>query len=98
MKTRTKNTLLLAMVLSVPALLYLNVWQTIRYEVMDSQIEVLESEQQAWVEENKKIIIGIEVLSSPSRIDGLALETQGLGKYRELGDIRIDVNGAARDN
>ena len=97
MKIKTKKKLILIMVLSVPAFLYVNVWQTIRYEMVDSQIEVLESEQHAWVEENKKIIIGIEVLSSPARIDAIAAETTDLKKGSELNDIRIDVNDVGRE-
>ena len=97
MKIKTKKGLILIIVLSVPAFLYINVWQTIRYEMVDSQIEVLESEQHAWVEENKKIIIGIEVLGSPARIDAIAAETAGLKKGRDLNAIRIDVNSVGRE-
>ncbi len=97
MKVKTKRKLILIMVMSVPTLLYINVWQTIRYEMADSQIEVLESEQHAWVEENKKIIIGIEVLGSPARIDAIAAQTTGLKKTHERSDIRIDINSAGRE-
>ncbi|MAG13934.1 MAG: hypothetical protein CMN78_05005 [Spirochaetales bacterium] len=86
--------LILAMVLTVPAMLYLNVWQTIRYEVIESQIESLESEQHAWVEENKKIIVAIEVLGSPARVDEISAQVVDLHRDFAVRDFRIQIRHA----
>lgn len=83
--------LILLVVLAVPVLLYLNVWQAFRYRLVETEIELLEENQQDWIEKNKKIIVGIEVLGSPERIDNLASEIDGLGKTDLPVAIRVKV-------
>jgi cell division protein FtsL len=92
---KLKKLLLIAFVLTVPALFYLNVWQAFRYEVAENETKRLEIEQQTWLENNKKIIIGIEVLSSPARIDGIAREMEFLRKPEGANSIRIDIRADA---
>lgn len=89
-----KRKLILLIIVSVPALLYLNVWQAFRYRSVETEIELLEVKQQEWIEENKKAIIAIEVLGAPSRINGLASEIDGLTLPETTAVIRINIDDA----
>ncbi len=86
-----KKKLILLIILVVPVLLYLNVWQAFKYRVVETEIELLEDQQQKWIEKNKKIIIGIEVLGAPDRINTLAAEMDGLHKSNLPAAIRVKV-------
>lgn len=92
--TRMKRKLLLLVILTVPALLYLNAWQAMRYRVVETEINLLEEKQQEWIEKNKKIIIGIEALSAPARINGLASEMETIKQSDSPAGIRIEMKGA----
>ncbi len=70
----------LLLVFTIPVLLFLNLYQVFSYDQMESEIEQLEKVQKEQFEENKRIIIGIEYLSSPSRIDELASEKLDMKK------------------
>jgi len=87
-----KKKLILLVILAVPILLYMNVWQAFRYRVVETEIDLLEEKQQDWIEKNKKIIVGIEVLGAPERIDTLASEIEGLGKTDLPVAIRIKID------
>lgn len=86
-----KKILLLICVLTIPALLYLNVWQAFRYRTVETEIDLLTNTQQEWIEKNKNIIIGIEALGAPSRIYGLASEMESLDEGNSPGSIRIEM-------
>jgi len=87
-----KKKLLLLIILSVPVFLYLNVWQAFRYRVVETEIELLESKQQEQIEENKKAIIGIEVLGTPARINDLATGMEDLSRKEFPAAIRIRID------
>ena len=92
-----KRKLLLLIVASVPAFLYLNVWQALRYKAVETEVERLEDTQRSWLEKNKKVIVGIEVLGAPMRIDGLAAEIEGLEKPVSTETFRIEINNGGGD-
>lgn len=73
-----KRLLAIALIVFLPVLLFLNVWQAFHYNNLVRQIGELEQKQFAVVEENKKAIAWIEVLKSPTRIQELARTTLGL--------------------
>ena len=89
-----RRKVLLLVILTVPALLYLNAWQAMRYRVVETEIDLLEDKQQEWIEKNKKIIIGIEALSAPARIYGLASEMENLKQGKSPAGIRVEMKGA----
>ena len=92
-----KKKLLLLVVASVPALLYLNVWQAFRYRAVEVEIQQLEDTQRSWLEKNKKVIVGIEVLGAPMRIDELASEIDGLEKPKTPATFRIEIGNGGGD-
>jgi len=69
---RFKRFAIVLFVLFLLSFFFLNTWQGYRYERLKSQVRVLEREQKDWLERNKKIIAGLAVLGSPSRIAELA--------------------------
>lgn len=86
-----KKKLLLLLLVSIPGLLYLNVSQAYRYRAIETEIELLERKQQEWIENNKKIIVGIEALGAPSRVYGLASEIDGLQLDDSPARIRVEI-------
>ena len=74
------------LVVLLPALLFANVYQAYRYSQLDHEITALESEQTRLLEENKRIILAIALLSSPDRIADIAENDLGLERIG-TGDI-----------
>ena len=93
-----KKKLILLIILTIPVLLYLNVWQAFRYRVVETEIELLEGQQQEWIEKNKKIIVGIEVLGAPERVDILAAEIGGLNRNNTPAAIRVKLDDSRGGN
>jgi len=67
------------LVVAIPLLLLLTVWQSGRFATISAESRRLENSQHEWVDANKKIIGSIAVLSSRERADRLAL-SMGLEK------------------
>ena len=88
-----KRVLLFCILLSIPAMIFLNVWQGFHFWELERRIARLQDEQQQWFEENKLMIVNIAVAASPARIDELAREL-GLGKRDRNGRLIIRLPGA----
>ena len=86
-----KKMLILFLVLTVPAMVFLGVWQVFTFQNLESEVSSLEARQKDWFEENKRKIIGIEYLSSPRRLDQIAREELNLQKMDPDKVIRIVV-------
>ncbi len=70
----------IALALVLGGLLFLNTWQGYRFEALKRSVEELEGEQRDWLEQNKKLVAAVAVLSSPERIQHLAEAELGLKK------------------
>jgi len=68
----------LALVLG--GLLFLNTWQGYRFESLKRDVLDLEAEQRDWLEQNKKLVAAVAVLSSPERIQRIAEKDLALRK------------------
>ncbi len=75
-----KKLVLYAAAALIPALFFLNVWQSFRYSSLKREIARLESVQQDLLERNKRNIAGISVMESPARIEELAKKSLGLAR------------------
>ncbi len=84
-------------VLSIPLFLFLNAWQGYKYARLAREIRQMESEQKNWFEENKKLIAGIAIFSSPARVDRSAREELELTKRDAHDILRIRITGATDD-
>ncbi|MBB6481977.1 cell division protein FtsL [Spirochaeta isovalerica] len=83
-------TAMAAVVLAV-GMLFLNVWQSFRYNRIVDEVAALEMEQKRLLEQNKRLIAGTAVLSSPGRIDEIAKDELGLEKQDPTDIIRIEL-------
>jgi cell division protein FtsL len=72
-----KNVVAILIVL-IPVLLFANVYQAFRYSQLEREVAELEVEQRELLEENKRTILAISLLTSPERIAELAEEHLGL--------------------
>jgi cell division protein FtsL len=77
--------------LTIPLLFGLTVWQATRYTELEQEVKELETIQEEWIESNKRLIVGIAVLSSPERIAYIAEYELGLSKKQpeEVLQVRI---------
>jgi cell division protein FtsL len=73
-----KKILIILIILTIPVLFSLEVWQVSRYNELSGEVDQLEEEQRDWIDKNKKILADISVLRSPERIQKLATEQLNL--------------------
>lgn len=79
-------------VLSVPLLLLSTVRQTARFQTLRAEALRLESLQKEWIEQNRKLIAGISVLSARARVEEAARGALGLVPVRPEGILRIKID------
>jgi cell division protein FtsL len=84
------------MVLSIPLLLGLASWQSARYGDLERELGRLEKIQQEWIENNKRLIAGISLLSSPDRIEHIARDELGLEKKQPEEVLLIHITGSGK--
>jgi len=84
-------------VLLLPLFLFLNVWQSFSYRMVESEISELEKQQKKLLEENKRLIIGIEFLRNPARLEKAAEEQLGMKRAEPERTIRIIVPEGGSD-
>ena len=89
---KKRYALLYFIVLSIPLLLGIVALQSVRYTELDRDVRRLEAAQEDWVENNKKLIAGIAVLSSSGRIEQVAVRDLGLVKIapEDVLQVRIE--------
>ena len=89
---KKRYALLYFIVLSIPIFLGIVAWQSVRYTELDRGVRRLEAVQEDWVENNKKLIAGIAVLSSSQRIEQVAVRDLGLVKIvpEDVLQVRIE--------
>jgi len=83
--------LLYFLVFSIPIFLGIVAWQSIRYAELEKSVRRLEAVQEDWVENNKKLIAGIAVLSSSGRIEQVAVRDLGLSKVRPEDVLQVRI-------
>lgn len=86
-----KRSLVVLLVISVPVLLFANVFQAYRYGRLEREIRELEVEQLELIEENRRAILAISVLTSPARVGELATESLNLERIAPQAVRRLDV-------
>lgn len=99
MKNKLKRKMIINVILvciftiSIPALLILYSLQAKRYTDLEKNIRDLEQKQLQLIEENKKIVSEISVLSSSDRIEQYAVEELGMHKAESEEIVRVEMTG-----
>ena len=86
-----KYLFLYAIVISIPLLLGLIVWQSNRYQNLNRELNRLEQVQTEWIESNKRLIAGITEYSSPERIEFIARNQLNLQKIRPEHLLQVKI-------
>ena len=81
------------MVVSIPLLLGLVVWQSTRYQSLHRDTLHLDQVQAEWVEGNNRLIAEIAEYSSPQRIDHIAKSQLSVQKLRPEHLLQIRITG-----
>lgn len=81
-----------AVAAAIPFLLILNARQAGKYRDLKNEIIGLEKKQEELINENKKLISDISVLTSADRIEKIAEEDLGMKKAESEDIIRLEVN------
>jgi len=89
--------LLYFFVLTIPFFLGVAAWQSVRYTELDKDVRRLEAVQEDWVSGNRRLIAGIAVLSSSSRIEQIAVNDLRLSKIQPEDVLQIRIEGG-REN
>ena len=94
---RLRSPFFTIIVLVFIALFFLNTWQGYRYQELEQEVGNLELEQKDWLEQNKKIIAALAVLSSPERVEALAVDRLGLKPLKPEDVIKVNIKGGRGD-
>lgn len=86
---KTMGLFLLA--LSIPCLLILNAVQSKKFKEQEDSVLELEEKQSEFVEQNKKLITEIGVLSSSDRIEKVAENELGMRKAESNEIVRVEM-------
>ena len=74
-------------------LLCLYAFQAKCYTDLTKEIKELESKQERLIEDNKKLVGEISILSSAERIEQIAVEELGMHKAESDDIIRVEMTG-----
>ncbi len=92
-----KKVFSLLIVISLPAFIFLTVWQVYSYEQEKNEIALLEEKQSELFERNKQMAANIAILSSPVRIEKLAVEELDLDNENPVRTIHINYPSGRKD-
>lgn len=81
----------IAMAVLIPGLLILNAVQAERYMKIEREVKELEKKQVQLVEENKKLITDISILSSAQRIGNIAENELEMHKAETEEIVRVEM-------
>ncbi len=97
MKEKTKYTWLtilgVFLAAAIPVVLILYGFQAKKYMDLSREVTRLEQKQEKLIEENKKLVSDISVLSSSTRIERIAVEELGMHKAESADIVRVDMKG-----
>ena len=80
----------------IPLLLIAYGFQAKRYADLSREITALEKKQEELIEQNKKLVSDISLLSSTDRIEKIATDELGMHKAETEHIVRVEMNGAGK--
>lgn len=88
-----KIVLIALFALSIPVMLALYAIQAKKYTDLTKEIVELENKQEKLIEENKKLVSDISLLSGAERIERIAVEELGMHKAEAEDIVRVEMTG-----
>ncbi|MFO8043645.1 MAG: cell division protein FtsL [Alkalispirochaeta sp.] len=85
-----------SLILIVPMLFVVNVWQSHRFVSLQQDLETIQNTHLQLLEENKRLVVGIAGLRSPTRVRTIAEEDLGLSPVSADRIQRIEIDGGSR--
>ena len=82
--------------LSIPALLVMNGIQSRKYTDLERQITALEKKQADLIEQNKKLITDISLLSNTDRIEKLAKDNLNMRPAETDEIVRVEMKDSSK--
>ena len=92
-----KKVLVCILALSIPVMLYLYAMQAKRYTDLERDLRDLERKQAELIEQNKKLVSDISVLSSADRIEKIAVDDLGMHKAQAEDIVRVEMTGEKKN-
>lgn len=92
-KSAAQKTVLILLALIIPLLLAVYGIQTKRYADLYKEVTALEKKQEELIEQNKRLVGDISLLSGSDRIEKIASEELGMHKAEKEDIVRIEMNG-----
>ena len=80
-------------VLSIPLMLCLYAMKAREYTELTKNIEELEAKEEKLIQENKKLINDIAILTSAERIEKIAVDELGMHKAESDDIVRVEMTG-----
>ena len=74
-------------------MLFLYALQAKQYTELTKEVKALELKQEKLIEENKKLVSDIAILSSADRIEKIAVEELGMHKAEKEDIVRVEMTG-----
>ncbi|MDR0684060.1 MAG: cell division protein FtsL [Spirochaetaceae bacterium] len=87
-----RKILLYAMALSLPLLMGAVIWQSARYSTLKKEMKILAERQEEWIDNNKRLIMDVAVLSSSARIEEFARSNLMLEKKRPEDVLQVIIH------
>ena len=75
----------------IPVFLGFAAWQSVRYSELEKNVRHLEAVQEDWVENNRRLIAGIAILTSSARIEQIAVHDLGFSKVRPENVLQVRI-------
>ena len=94
---KKKKVLVCILALSIPVMLYLYAMQAKRYTDLERDLRDLERKQAELIEQNKKLVSDISVLSSADRIEKIAVDDLGMHKAQAEDIVRVEMTGEKKN-
>ena len=95
-KEVVRTILVCILVLCIPALLVVNGMQAKKYTELQNEVADLEKKQSDLVDENKKLITDISMLSSSDRIETIAKNELNMRQAETNEIVRVEMKGSKK--
>lgn len=91
--TFAKIVFICLLTISIPVLLFLYAVQAEKYTALVREVTELENKQEKLIEENKRLVSDISILTSAERIEKIAAEELKMHKAESEDIIRVEMTG-----